>query len=37
MNEEEIQCPHCGYVADIEDNVCPQCGKSIAVYEDVIF
>lgn len=34
-NKEEIQCQHCGYLVDIEDNICPQCGRSIAV-EDAI-
>lgn len=35
-NEEEIKCPDCGYVVDIEDIICPICDRNIAVYEETV-
>jgi len=34
-NKEEIKCPHCGYVADVEDTRCPSCGT--VIFEGTIY
>lgn len=40
LNDNEVQCLHCGYVCDIgaligetTDN-CPQCGKEVLIKEE---